>query len=136
MNAQRRTAAARWGWALIGLAIIGLSLWVVGKALGAHTPEAFSRWTGWANILALPVAAMGVALVLIDRSKPAKSVRPAKSGAPAPSIVQHITPKRGNAQGVINGNIINYPGPPSAFAPETRDHTRSPENPTDPEAHG
>lgn len=111
---------ARWGWALVGLSIIGLALWVVGKALGANTPEAFSRWTGWANILALPVAALGVALVLIDRSKPTKSIDRAEPRPPAPSIVQHITPKRGNAQGVINGNIINYPGPPSAFAPETR----------------
>ena len=122
---------ARWGWALIGLAIIGLSLWVVGKAVGADTPEAFSRWTGWANILALPVAALGVALVLIDRSKPAKSVGPAEPGPPVSSIVQHITPKHGNAQGVIN-----YPGSLSAFAPDTRDHLQSPENPTDPEARG
>jgi hypothetical protein len=136
MDAQRRPMTARWGWVLIGLAIIGLSLWIVGKALGADTPEAFSRWTGWANILALPVAALGVALVLINRSKPAKSVGPAEPEAPAPSIVQHITPKHGNAQGVINGNIINYPGPPSAFAPETPDHTRSPEHPTDSEARG
>lgn len=127
---------ARWGWALIGLVIIGLGLWVVGEALGAHTPEAFNRWTGWAVILALPIAALGVALVLIDRSKPAKPVSAADSGPPAPSIVQHITPELGNAQGVINGNIINYPGPPSAFAPETRDHIRSPEGPADPQARG
>src|SRR5512142_3285363 len=60
--------ARRVGWVFIGVAVMALGVWVVVKARLAGTSDAFNRWTGWANVLALPVGGLGVALVAFEKA--------------------------------------------------------------------
>ena len=55
------------GWGLIILGMVAVSVIVTRGAFRAHTDAEFNRWTGWATIWALSVAALGVALVAWDR---------------------------------------------------------------------
>jgi hypothetical protein len=44
---------------------------VTAGAFGAHSDTAFNRWIGWATVAAVPLAALGVLLVVLDKlSKP------------------------------------------------------------------
>jgi hypothetical protein len=64
-----RDWARRAGWALIGVALLALAGWVMIRALIAqHNPDEFQRWTNWSNILALPVGAVGTALVVLEKA--------------------------------------------------------------------
>ncbi|MGB2568684.1 hypothetical protein ACPFP2_09580 [Micromonospora citrea] len=112
---------------LVAIGIVGVGSWVVTKALGARAGADFDQWVGWANVLALPVGALGTALVLLDRatrhragSRPADnadlppgSAGPGADGPPAGvQQTQYIqVTGGGTAQGVMNGNIINHPAP-------------------------
>ncbi|TDC78742.1 hypothetical protein E1193_20225, partial [Micromonospora sp. KC606] len=71
-NTVRRTA-----WVLVAIGILGVGSWVVTKALGARSDATFDQWVGWANVLALPVGALGTALVLLERAS-----RQDRSGGP------------------------------------------------------
>ncbi len=55
------------GWGLIILGMIAVSVIVMRGAFRAHSDAQFNRWTGWATISALSVAAVGVALVAWER---------------------------------------------------------------------
>jgi NACHT domain len=55
------------GWLLLGLAVVAVVVLVVAGALRARGDAAFNRWVGWATVAALPVAAIGVMLVVWDK---------------------------------------------------------------------
>ncbi|MFG1954431.1 hypothetical protein [Micromonospora sp. NPDC048830] len=124
-------AARQWAWVFVGVGVVGVGLWVVTMALGARTDDGFDRWVGWANILALPVGALGTALVLLERASRRRSA-PTGDGTPAPTgcagqQTQHVhATDGGTAQGVMNGDIVNYGYPPPAgpHADEQRDGSR------------
>ncbi|MBQ0994829.1 hypothetical protein KBX08_32770 [Micromonospora sp. H61] len=110
-----RNFVASAGWFLLAIAIVVVGLWVVWKAAGAGSDTAFDHWVGWANVLALPIGALGVALVLFDRVR-----RHDQDEVNPPANVQHITAHGGIAQGVIGGNIVNHDRPPSDVPPPRR----------------
>ena len=63
---------SRWSWrARVGWGLLGWALLVVCVALPAWALAAgdLNEVAGWANILALPVTALGVVLVLADRDR-------------------------------------------------------------------
>jgi tetratricopeptide (TPR) repeat protein len=60
--------ARRAGWGLVGLGLLVSASWVVVRAWAAPTSEEFSRWVGWANVFASASAALGMALLVIDRT--------------------------------------------------------------------
>lgn len=62
---RRRLRAA--GWVLLGLAVLSVSVIVPVGALRANTDAQFGRWVGWATVAALPIAAVGVVLLLWDK---------------------------------------------------------------------
>jgi NACHT domain len=55
------------GLALLGLAVILMPAIILVQAAGAHGPEQFDRWVGWSTLWALPVAAIGVILLVWDK---------------------------------------------------------------------
>lgn len=55
------------GWVGVALALLAVSTLVVLRALAAGSPDSFTTWVGWANVFALPVGAIGVAIVIVDR---------------------------------------------------------------------
>jgi hypothetical protein len=55
------------GWAFLGLALMVVSVISVVGALEAHGDAAFNHWVGWATVAAVPVAAVGVLLVIGDK---------------------------------------------------------------------
>ncbi|MEV4279875.1 NACHT domain-containing protein [Actinoplanes xinjiangensis] len=77
--------AGRVGWILLGVAVVAGGLVVLGSALLADLavarpagPDAdpadlaaakdeFDRWTGWANIIALPVGGAGIAIIAVEK---------------------------------------------------------------------
>ncbi|PWK33311.1 NACHT domain-containing protein [Actinoplanes xinjiangensis] len=77
--------ASRVGWILFGVAVVAAGLVVLGSALLADLavarlagPDAdpadlaaakdeFDRWTGWANIIALPVGGAGIAIIAVEK---------------------------------------------------------------------
>ncbi|GIE95568.1 hypothetical protein [Paractinoplanes rishiriensis] len=61
------------GWFLIGVAALLVSGWIVARALVAGSDASFERLVGWANVLALPVGALGTTLVILDRAWPRRS---------------------------------------------------------------
>ncbi len=66
---------------MIGVAVLVLGAWVVVQAATVDSSDAFNRWVGWANILALPIAALGTAILLFDRVRARSDVTPAEEGA-------------------------------------------------------
>lgn len=58
------------GWGLLGLAVVVAAVVVTVGALRAHGDTAFNRWVGWATVAALPIAALGVVVVLWDKIAP------------------------------------------------------------------
>jgi NACHT domain len=62
---RRRVRAA--GWGLLALAIVAVAAVVTAGALRAHGDAAFNRWVGWATIAAVPLAAVGVVLVVWEK---------------------------------------------------------------------
>ena len=62
---QRRIRTV--GWALLALAVVVVAVVVTVGALRAHGDAAFNRWVGWATVSAVPVAAIGVVLVLWEK---------------------------------------------------------------------
>jgi hypothetical protein len=65
---MRRLRAA--GWVVLGLAVLAAAAVVTVGALQTHSAGQFDRWVGWATVAAVPVAAVGVWLVLWDRISP------------------------------------------------------------------
>jgi thioredoxin-like negative regulator of GroEL len=63
-----RDRVRRTGWVLIGIGVLALGCWVVLRAVGAPNTDVFNGWVGWANIFALPVGALGTALVTFDNA--------------------------------------------------------------------
>ncbi|SCG39354.1 hypothetical protein [Micromonospora coxensis] len=124
MGGQRWNGVRRGAWVLVAVGIVGVGSWVVTKALGARTAADFDQWVGWANVLALPVGAVGTALVLLDRATRRRNGAatppsdPAGAGADAPPTgvrTQYVQAfGGGTAQGVIDGNIVNHPAPTRA----------------------
>lgn len=62
-----RTRVRAAGWALTALGVIALTVIVPLGAMRAHGDEAFNRWGIWATIAAVPLAALGVLLALLDK---------------------------------------------------------------------
>src|SRR5690349_22662232 len=62
---QRRFRVAGWGLVAVGVAAIAII--VTAGAFGAHSDTAFNRWIGWATVAAVPLAALGVLLVVLDK---------------------------------------------------------------------
>ncbi len=61
----RRIRAA--GWGLLALAVVVLAAVVITGAIRAHGNAAFNRWVGWATVAAVPIAALGIVLVVVDK---------------------------------------------------------------------
>jgi hypothetical protein len=55
------------GWGLVAAGVIAVSMLVIIGAISAHGDVAFNRWVGWATIIALPFAAIGIVLVLVEK---------------------------------------------------------------------
>lgn len=55
------------GWILLALAVLALAASVTVGALRAHGPGEFNQWVGWATVAAVPLAAVGVLLLLGDK---------------------------------------------------------------------
>lgn len=55
------------GWGLVAAGVIAVSILVIIGAISAHGDVAFNRWVGWATIIALPFAAIGIVLVLVEK---------------------------------------------------------------------
>jgi hypothetical protein len=55
------------GWGLIAAGVVAVTVLVSVGGFRADTVDAFNRWVGWATIAAVPLAALGVLLVLWDR---------------------------------------------------------------------
>jgi hypothetical protein len=55
------------GWYILGLSLVAASVILIVGAVKAHGDSAFNRWVGWATVLAVPVAAIGVLLVVWDK---------------------------------------------------------------------
>jgi hypothetical protein len=55
------------GWVLLGLAVLAAAVIVVLGALRARDTAEFNRWVGWATVAALPVGAVGVVLMVLDK---------------------------------------------------------------------
>ena len=65
---QRRFLS--FGWGLLALAVVMVAVVVTVGALRARGADAFNRWVGWATVTAVPVAAVGVMLVLREKIAP------------------------------------------------------------------
>jgi hypothetical protein len=65
---RRRIGVA--GWSLLALAVVAVAVIVITGALRAHGDAAFNRWVGWATIAAVPLAAVGLLLVVWDKIAP------------------------------------------------------------------
>ena len=65
---QRRVRAA--GWGLLALTVVVVAVVVTAGALQAHGDAAFNQWVGWATVAAVPLAAIGVVLVLWEKIAP------------------------------------------------------------------
>lgn len=63
MRQQFRTL----GWVLVAAGAIAVSIIVIIGAIRAHGDIAFNRWVGWATIAALPFAAVGIVLVVLEK---------------------------------------------------------------------
>ena len=70
---QRRLFS--FGWGLLALAVVMVAVVVTVGALRARGTEVFNRWVGWATVMAVPVAAVGVVLVLWEKIAPATASR-------------------------------------------------------------
>jgi hypothetical protein len=62
---QRRIRVA--GWGLVAAGIAAIAVIVTAGAFGAHGDTAFNLWIGWATVAAVPLAALGVLLVVLDK---------------------------------------------------------------------
>ncbi len=62
---RRRVRAA--GWGLLILAVVVVTVVVTAGAFRAHGDAAFNRWVGWATVVAVPLAAIGVMLALWEK---------------------------------------------------------------------
>lgn len=67
---QLRTA----GWVVLGLAVLAAAAVVTAGALTAHGTAQFDRWAGWATVAAVPVAAVGVMLMLWEKIASGRAV--------------------------------------------------------------
>ena len=63
MRRRLRTA----GWLLLALAALSVAVVVPVGAMRANAAAEFNLWVGWATVAAVPIAAMGVVLVLWDK---------------------------------------------------------------------
>lgn len=64
----RRLRAA--GWGLLAFAVVAVTVMVTVGALRAHGADAFNRWVGWATVMALLVAAVGIMPLLREKIAP------------------------------------------------------------------
>lgn len=67
---RRRVRGA--GWGLLALAVLVVAVVVTVGASRARGAAAFNWWVGWATVAALPVAALGVALVIWEKISPSE----------------------------------------------------------------
>lgn len=81
MDARWRRRIVSAGWIMIGVVVLVQGAWVVVQAAIVNSSDASDRRAGWANILALPVAALGTAIVLFDRARARSNVTPAEEEA-------------------------------------------------------
>ena len=69
------------GWGLLFLPLVLLAVIVPSGALRAHDSAGFNQWVGWATIAGLPVAVVGVALMLWEKISVGSRVRGAAKDA-------------------------------------------------------
>jgi NACHT domain len=62
---QRKLHAA--GWGSVALAVLVLTVVVLVGALRAHSVAGFNLWVGWATVAAVPLAAVGILLMLWEK---------------------------------------------------------------------
>ena len=109
------------GWGLVAVGVIVVSVLVTSGAIRAHGQTAFNRWVGWATIVAVPFAAIGIVLVIFE--KIARSREATERRADAPLSLP-------DAQGVLIGNDSMQVSPGSQTADEMRqDSGNSPRTP-------
>lgn len=123
------------GWGLVAACAIVVSIIVSIGAIRAHGNIAFDRWVGWATIAALPLAAVGIVLVVLEKvDRDRDQVR-----------VSHTThsPRVAPINGPNSGSTLKVPaaeepmGFPTAVPENGLDPVQSPQNPPqDPDAEG
>jgi hypothetical protein len=63
-------------WFVLGIGMLASGFTVALFAVDARTDaQAFNRWAAWAGVLALPMTALGTALVLFDKIRRRRSRR-------------------------------------------------------------
>ena len=92
------------GWGLIILGMVAVSVIVTRGAFRAHSDAQFNRWTGWATILALSVAGVGVALVAWDRI--VKIIWPDKESGQEPLTAEDKLSATRNAECELPGRPL------------------------------
>jgi hypothetical protein len=55
------------GWGLVATGVIAVSIIITIGAVSAHGDVAFNQWVGWATVAILPLEAIGILLVVLDR---------------------------------------------------------------------
>jgi tetratricopeptide (TPR) repeat protein len=89
---RRRSSWRAWvGWGLFGWALLVVCVALPVWALAAGD---LNKVAGWANILALPVSAMGVALVLVDRARSASGAVEGPQRGSLPTSAGVATPRQ------------------------------------------
>ena len=101
------------GWGLIILGMVAVSVIVTRGAFRAHSDAQFNRWTGWATILALSVAAVGVALVAWDRI--VKIIWPDKESGQEPLTAEDKLSATRNAECELPGRPLTEETDPFAL---------------------
>lgn len=111
---SREKRVQRWvrlaGWVLLGLAVAAVAVIVPVGAFRAHTNAEFNRWIGWAAIAAVPLTALGVLLLVLDKlaRKPERSSPTEIADSLAARLRAQWT-----AEAVISGLNDPYPLPVS-----------------------
>ena len=101
------------GWGLIILGMVAVSVIVTRGAFRAHSDAQFNRWTGWATILALSVAGVGVALVAWDRI--VKIIWPDKESGQEPLTAEDKLSATRNAECELPGRPLTEETDPFAL---------------------
>ena len=101
------------GWGLIILGMVAVSVIVTRGAFRAHSDAQFNRWTGWATILALSIAGVGVALVAWDRI--VKIIWPDKESGQEPLTAEDKLSATRNAECELPGRPLTEETDPFAL---------------------
>ena len=94
MRWHRWSSLRRAGWALIAAGAVGLAIVLPVRALQTHGND-FNTIVGWANILAYTLAALGFALLVLDRKRPARELSQGELDTAASTLAAAVQAREG-----------------------------------------